>query len=212
MIQALVIALVALLLAHDSAPALPVVRDLPPAAVWLGSLVPLALLCLAQHAALLACGRVIDRTGSWRPFAIAETIRAATPLVAAAVHAVNVIVLGWLVAVRKAIGGDFIFMDEALATLPPLLVFMVGWASYFPIDRRIREASVYRSIGETGRVPSLPSLSGYVLDQARHHLLIVLVPVSILLAWSELVDRSLPRLAEWSGLSDSRSIDAAGPQ
>jgi Zn-dependent protease with chaperone function len=209
MIQALVIALVALLLAHDSTTALPVFRHLPDDAVWLASLIPFAFLALAQHVALLVCGRMIDRTGARRPFAFADTVRAATPIATVAIQGFNIIVLGWLLTVRHALGGDYILIDEALATLPPLLVIIGGWASYYPIDRRIREASLFRSLGETGRAPSLPSAAGYVLDQARHHLLVVLVPISVLLAWTELVDRALPRVAEHLRLDGSRSLDTA---
>lgn len=188
MIHALIIALVAFVIARDGVPDLPLLREIDPRAVWIGSLLPMAALVLLLQIMLRWCSRGLERTGRWMYIRIAEGVLSSSRWCAVMFQGVNIILLGWLDAVREALGGNLILIDEAIATLPPLLVFILGWAFFYPIDRQLREASIIRTLDTTGAVPDMPTRWGYTLDQVRHHLLIVLVPISLILGWSELVD------------------------
>lgn len=188
MIHVLIIMLVAIVAGRDGVDGLPFVQGLTPGSVMWWTLAPLAALTLALQAFLMWCGRMLDRTGRWRWVHLADGALASSRYIAVMFHAVAVIGLGWLDVVRENVGGNLILLDEALATLPPLLVFVLGWASYYPIDRRLREASILRQLDTTGQMPRMPTRWEYVWEQTRHHLLIVLVPVTLILTWTDAVD------------------------
>ncbi len=102
---------------------------------------------------------------------------------------------GWLRALRSALG-DWILLDELLAMLPTLLAVTASWWLYYPIDRRLREASLLRQIDEGRPIFPIWSRGQYVLAQVRHQLALVGVPLLILMAWTETVYMLGPR---WLG-------------
>lgn len=206
MIHVLVIALVVMVIAADSMPGARAAADPWHAAAW--AFAPQAGLVVILWLALRLCGRGMDRTGSWVWVRAAEGAMGASRLTAVLLQAVSLFLLGWLEAARRIVGGDRIFIDEALATLPPLLVFVCGWAVHYPIDRRLREGALMHALDTTGMVPRMPTRRVYVADHVRHHLLIVLVPVSILLAWAEAVVRAAQAAAERTAWS-AAAIEAA---
>ncbi len=92
--------------------------------------------------------------------------------------------LGWLTLVRAGVG-DLVVVDEALVMLPTLLIVLACWWLHHPIDRRLREATIMRRADQGLPVYPLMSRGRYVFNQARHQLGILLVPLLILMAWSE---------------------------
>ncbi|TVQ31935.1 MAG: hypothetical protein EA376_08085 [Phycisphaeraceae bacterium] len=135
---------------------------------------------------LMRLARLIDRTGSVRLVNAGERIVLLSQILATAVHAVAVLALGWLDAVR-AVTGNLVLVDEAIAILPPLLVFVAGWWSFYPIERRLREAMLLRTLDRGEPVHPIPTRWAYVCDQARHKALIILAPLALILAWHEIV-------------------------
>ncbi len=87
----------------------------------------------------------------------------------------------------------------AIAVAPALLVIGAGWASYYPIDARLRQARLFGAVerGETVYPPR--SLGEYLLDQFRHQMLIVLLPIGLLMAWGETLVFLTPTVARWMG-------------
>lgn len=209
MLHLLLIAMMAVVLARDGAPGIPVHAGLAPGLVASVTATCTALLMLGQHAAMLVCGRGLDRSGSWRFVAAAEFVMTAARWAALALHAWAVFGLGWLDAVRTGLGGNWIAVDELLAAAPPLVVVVMGWASYYSIDRRLREASLLSALDAGATPPSLPTRLHYVVDQARFQVLLVVVPVGLIASWAEGADRALARLpAPWS-LTDTWQGSAA---
>lgn len=188
MIHVLIIMLVAIVAGRDGVAGLPFVQGLRPGAVALWTLAPMAAIVVALQTFLMWCGRRLDRSGRWRWVHLADGALASSRYIAVMFQAIAVIGLGWLDVVRERLGGNLILIDEALATLPPLLVFVLGWASYYPIDRRLREASILRQLDTTGQMPRMPTRWEFVWEQTRHHLLIVLAPVTLILTWTDTVD------------------------
>ncbi len=92
--------------------------------------------------------------------------------------------LGALLIVRQAMG-DFILIDELIIMAPPLLMLMWGWWTYYPIDRRLREATMIRRLDEGGPVYPIWSRRQYLVSQVRHQLALMLVPLLAMLAWIE---------------------------
>ncbi|MDX2115183.1 MAG: M48 family metallopeptidase [Planctomycetota bacterium] len=192
MIHALLIVIVAAVLVHDAAElALPF--PLAPGevvSITLGAALALALITTGW---MIACGRALDRSGSGAFVRLADTGATVASFAAVALHLVAIFGLGWAHAVRTAVGERVPALDELLAIAPPVALLVWIWAAYYPIDRRVREASLLRTI-EFGVVPPLPTRGQYVLDHLRHSVLLVLLPVTAILAWGESVDMAAARL------------------
>ncbi|GJQ30863.1 MAG: hypothetical protein HBSAPP03_27470 [Phycisphaerae bacterium] len=108
----------------------------------------------------------------------------------------SILGLGWLDVVR-AVTGDLILIDELLAIAPALAFIILTWWSYEPIERRLREALLWRELHDPAGVPvhPIPSRAVAVWHHTRHGLLVVVLPLSAILAWSELIDRVWPEIA-----------------
>ena len=93
----------------------------------------------------------------------AERAVGASRVVGVVAHIVAVFWLGWLVAIRRLVG-DLVLVDELLAVLPVVVLFVAGWTSLYPIDRRIREAVIVRSLDEGLPIEPYVSLSAHVIS------------------------------------------------
>ncbi len=189
MLQAIVIALVGVLALHDSFPGL-FARPVTPAQAWpvalaeVGSCLAIALL---THVALFLCGRALDRSGSGRALRAADRSLTLSRFAVLASHAWMVLGAGWIDAVR-ALLGDLVVVDELVATAPPMLTIVAGWWSAYPIERRLHEAGLVARLDAGASVHPAPSRARYVLDRTRHDLLLIVVPLALIGAWSESVD------------------------
>lgn len=182
--HALIISLFVALHLHDAMSG----RDPPheAAAIGLWLLSGHALLWLIQHLACLHAGGRLDRNGQVSALIFAERVTLGVRLIATVATGFALVRLGWLGAVRKAVG-DFILLDELLAILPTLTLFTATLWSFEPIDRRLKEAVLWREL-RTGRPVHAPrSRSAYVIYHLRHTMLMILVPLAAILAWEEAV-------------------------
>ncbi len=196
MIQVLLMLMVGSLVAHDALPSS--ARHHPEQWSWWVAgltLAPMLAMALTAHGALRRCGAGLDRDGMARHLVAADRVITLTRIAAAGFHAWAVLSLGWLDCVRGVVG-DIPAGDELLALAPALGVIAAGWASYFDIDRRLREASFIGSLDESQPVRTMPTRWQYVSDQVRHHVLILLVPITGISAWSESVDLGARRFLE----------------
>ncbi|MEX0885359.1 MAG: M48 family metallopeptidase [Phycisphaeraceae bacterium] len=93
--------------------------------------------------------------------------------------------LRWL----RSLTGDLVLLDELVFLAPTLGMLAAVWVFYYPIERRIREASLMGRL-DTGR-PIYPLLTRgqYVLSQVRHQMALILVPLLMIMTWSQLVER-----------------------
>lgn len=172
------------------------------------STLPFLLLIGVTHAAIWACGRIVDRTGSWRSAQLAERIAIWSRFAAVLVHAGNVYFLQILQAVRVLVG-NAIVLDELIVVLPVLLSWTASWWSIEPIDRRLREAALLRHIDHGLTVYPLLSRSSYVWMSFRHGVLTLLVPMLAIMSWGEIVDR-FAAARQWAD-SSSPSPDPRTP-
>lgn len=110
---------------------------------------------------------------------------------ALAVHAVSILVGGWLSIVRGATG-DLILVDELLAMAPPLLAFGLIWASAYDIDRCLHESARVRRLDD-GR-PLWPTLGrgAWVLGRFRVHILMLGLPLLFVLGGGEAATSLVP--------------------
>lgn len=94
--------------------------------------------------------------------------------------------LGLLTALRATIG-DLVLLDEMLALSLPIAMLIFGWWADYPIDRRLREATLMRSIDAGLPIQAIWTRSEYLLGQVRHQLALMLVPLLVLLGWLEAI-------------------------
>lgn len=152
------------------------------------ALPPFAILCLLAYLWIRRCTVLMDKAGSWRAAQLGEKIAIWTRIAAVVVHAFNVLGLDWVRAVRGAVG-NLIVVDELLAAAPVIAVWTFTWWAIEPIDRRIHEATLIRHLDQG--YPLYPALSRgrFVWMSFRHGVLLLALPMTILMAWSEIVDR-----------------------
>lgn len=198
MMHLLVIALAACVFIHDSNGRSAMADEFPSSWIAALSIGPQVVIALFVWAWLWRCGRKLDRTGSPAYLGSADSVLSMSRLLIVGIQLVSVLWLGWLDVVRDAIG-DSVLVDEAVATAPALLAIIAGWAAYYPIDTRLRHARLFAAMerGETVYPP--PTRGQYLLDQMRHQMLIVLVPIALLMAWSETLAMLAPTIARWMG-------------
>ncbi|MBM4107672.1 MAG: hypothetical protein FJ255_02490 [Phycisphaerae bacterium] len=191
-----------------------------PRGAWVvaATLAPLALLAAAVHAVSIHTARRLDRGAPFRAANTAEGALGAARLVGGACYAGGVLILGWPDVVRGAMGNT-ILLDELVIAAPFLAFLVVGWVSIWGVDRRLREATMLKHLDDGAEpVPPLGA-AAFVLMSTRHHLLLVLVPVAMVMAWTELVDRGLGAIGSrlerggglpaWLGSMESASAAAA---
>ncbi len=172
----------------------PLLRPWPGCAVFLGTL---AVLWLAAHVWIVRQGRLLDQRGGLRAIRRADLILGLSRLGALLVHLGAVFGLGWVGVVRGAVG-DTVLLDEFLASLPLLVFVLAGWWSIYPIDRRVRDAALLRRLDEGLSVHPPPSRAGFVISAARHQMALVLVPLLLIMAWSEGAERAFTEMG-WPG-------------
>jgi Zn-dependent protease with chaperone function len=161
-------------------------------AVLGGVVLAVALVQLGAHLACLALAQRMDRTGRWSAARAAHRCVAVARWATLASLAIGLHGWGLLEGVRLIVGGDRVLIDEAVAIAPLVLGMVWGWRAIAPIEQRVRDATLLRRL-DAGALPA-PShgTRGYVVDQVRHQLLTLLVPVALLSGWWELGRRVLP--------------------
>lgn len=158
------------------------------------TLVPMALLWLGVTGSCIAAGRNIDRSGSMQNVRFAEQSLLIGMFLAAAINVVGIAWFGWLEAVRGVVG-DLIVIDELLAIFPTGCFMIGAWWAIEPIERRLKEATLLRELQSGAPIWAPPSRVDYVIDQFRHHVLLVLIPLLLVAIWQEGILR-VPAWAE----------------
>ncbi len=193
------IVLIASVVLHDGLPGDGVgsgIAPRPPTSLdWIATgamLLAMVAIAAATHAVCWAATRMIDRRGSLAAVRSADRMLLAGQTLAVVTHVLGVFIGGWVDVVRWGLGvGDLIIVDEAIAILPAIMVIAVGWWSFYPIERRLRESVWMRVLEEGHPLYPTPTRSQFVLSSVRHQLLLTLVPLLMIGAWSESVDRAL---------------------
>lgn len=166
---------------------LPLGPDVVPAwaaaAITLGTMVAAG---LAVQVSAMWAARRID-AGRLRSVRRHDRVVMAMRLACVLAHAVGVLVLGWLDAVRR-VTGDIVLVDEAITVLPLLLSFVASWWSSYPLERRLREAVLIRELDEGKPVHPIPSRWSQIVLNIRHQMLLGLLPMLAVTAWTEVLE------------------------
>ncbi|MDX9911181.1 MAG: M48 family metalloprotease [Phycisphaerales bacterium] len=98
---------------------------------------------------------------------------------------------GWLSAARS-LAGDLVLVDDVIALAPIVLALAGVWWTQEPVARRVREAMFMRELDAGGPIYPSASRPAWVWFQMRHQALFLLVPLALISAWSESVERFWP--------------------
>lgn len=162
---------------------------------WAGTaamFVTMAAIAIITQIVCWASARLIDRRGSWRAIRSAERMVMAGQVLTVVAHVLGVLVGGWMEVVRFGLGlGDIIVIDEIICVLPAILVISSGWWSFYPIERRLRETVWLRVLEDGLPLYPTPTRWQFVSSNIRHQVLLTLVPLIMIGAWSESVDNVL---------------------
>lgn len=191
----LVMMVLVVLLRDNLAPAgdMGLITAMPAWVVVLCSLAVYALPAVVLLIPLGTIGKGIDRTGRASLVRLADKLCQGVRWGALGSHIVAVFFLGWLDAVRMIVG-DFVIVDEMIALAPALLVVVVSWWAMYPIDRRLREATVMSALDHGHDMPRMLTRWQFVGERVRHEFGLVLVPVALMIGWWE----GTERLAVWA--------------
>ncbi len=91
-------------------------------------------------------------------------------------------------------------LDELLVASPVLLTLVFTWWSMAPAERAMQELTIIRRLDEGGVVAPLPTRWQSVWQHMRFTMLLVLVPISLMIAWHDtlaLAPRWLGAWGEW---------------
>ncbi len=185
----LIIALFVVVFTRESFGA-PLLGESPePARVVALSLVPLVVLWLGLWVWIRGCTRAMDRRGSVRAIRRAEDGAAAFRWAVLLAHAGNVFAIGLLDLVRRWIG-DVVLIDElCVLAIPVVAIGAMHWAMY-PVERRIREAVLFRRLEEGRPVHPFPGRWRYTWASFRQSVLFMGAPLTLILAWGQLSARA----------------------
>jgi STE24 endopeptidase len=187
MFQLWIISLFIVLIVRDSMREPLLAHWLTPAGSAAAVLVPFAAVALTVHLLVSSRLRRLNK-GDFNAVVNAELIVLAGRWVAVFLHATGVLLFGWLDLVRSLVG-NVIVVDEAIALAPALIVFILGWTSFYPIERAMRESTIIRSFDQGTPIYPIPSRAQFVGLNLRHNLLLSVVPLLLILGWAEAVDR-----------------------
>jgi Zn-dependent protease with chaperone function len=146
---------------------------------------PKLLLALMYQTACMGTRRKLGRDGGQRTLNRLEKFTSALPLILLGLFACD-LAFGYLRVVRLALPHT-VLIDELVVLLPTLLLVMMSWWSYYPVDRRLREAAIFRHADEGRPIYPLMSRGQYLSMQARHQFGLLLLPLLAVYAWVEAI-------------------------
>lgn len=177
------------------------VQPLAPHLAWLPIPATLALWTVLQIAARRAA-RTLHKPGGVRRIQSLYRLLDATRWASLALLVGGVFVCGWDAWLRAWLP-TLPLIDELLIASPVLLTLIVTWWSMAPVERAMQELTIIRRLDEGGVVAPLPTRWQSVWQHMRFTMLLVLVPISLMIAWHD----TLALAPKWLGASGQWLID-----
>lgn len=158
---------------------------LGPLPVLLIVLAPKLLLALAYQTACMRTRRKLGHADGQRTLNRLERFTSALPFILLGLFALD-LAIGALRVVRLALQ-HIVLIDELVVLTPTLLVAALSWWSYYPVDRRLREAILFRRADAGKPVYPLLSRTQHLSMQLRHQFGLLLLPLLAVFGWSEML-------------------------
>lgn len=157
----------------------------------------LTFLALLFAAVAAATGRALDQRGDFKAYSTLQR----THLFLCCLGALAVVLVGSLLhfpahalSVAHAFAPFLFGLPDLLLVAPFSLFVLALWWLAYPVDARLSEALLYRTLSSGAPLYPIPSRLRYVLDLARHQLLLILLPILLVSAWQDAADAIAPRL------------------
>lgn len=99
---------------------------------------------------------------------------------------------GWHRLVQRWLGGDVVLFDLLFTIAPPLAGLFLTWIVHHPAMRRLRDSITLRAADEGRAVHTPPGRLRYAFLQLRLNVLFMLVPLLLIVTWSDCIDLWLP--------------------
>lgn len=147
----------------------------------------------------------LEKTGRTRHIVRAERLLSAARTAVIGIHAYGVFSLGWVQFARE-LSHRAPIVSELVAALPPLVALILVFAAYAPIQKRLREALLWRFLHDGRPVGRSMNRWQLVWEHVRHSILLALVPLLLLRVWISVGDAALgvsklsTDAAAWAGL------------
>ncbi|MEM1354189.1 MAG: M48 family metallopeptidase [Planctomycetota bacterium] len=148
-------------------------------------LLPKTLLGIVYWQSCRLTRRQLGKPAGQRRFQRTERLTSLLPLLALLLLGVDLFCGG--LRHLRVVFHNAIAIDELLLLLPTLLLVVFGWWAYYPIDRRMREAGLLRRADEGLPVYPIWGRRQFVVAQVRHQMLLLLIPLALIMVWSEAV-------------------------
>lgn len=132
--------------------------------------------------------RIVERSGSRKALRRSEVVG---PLAILFVVIVQVGALAFfdIQAVVRDVVGDLILIDEVIVLAPALLSMVLIWNSQYSMSRLLREAELMRRLDRGEVVYPIWTRGEYLLALVRLHFVMILLPITLLIGWRELIDQ-----------------------
>jgi len=152
------------------------------------AIAPILLALLGQWLVVcVAASRLARRRGA-RWIVAAERALLGAQWIILISYAGSVLACGWHRWVQVFFGGDVILADLIITITPPLLGLWLTWIIHYPIVRRLRDAIALRALDEGVPLRPVQGRLRYALLQMRLHVLFLLIPLLLIVTWSEIVE------------------------
>lgn len=148
-------------------------------------LLPKLLLAAAYGWSCLRTLKRLGKTNGQRIYRRNQRFTEILPLLALLLFGSDLLVGG--LRVLRITMQNTVALDETILVLPTFALILFGWWCYYPIDRRLRESAVIRQADAGLPIYPIWSRSDYVINQVRHQMLLLLLPLMAVLIWSESV-------------------------
>lgn len=143
---------------------------------WLGGILAAVMLLLT------ITRKKLEKTGRYRNIAASDKLLSFGRAAVVSIHAYALIELGWSVTASK-LTHNLPVLREFITALPPLLGFVALYWAYAPIQRRLREALLWRHLHQGRPILADQSRLQIVWEHIRHSILLGLIPILLLAAW-----------------------------
>lgn len=147
-------------------------------------LVLMATLVAAAWALFALLAARLEKTGRTLHIVRAERLLSVSRAAVVGMHAYGVFALGWSESARAAVGGLPV-IDDLTAAAPALAALVLLYAGYAPIQKRLREAVLFRFLHEGRPIGRALTRWQLVWEHVRHSILLALVPLLLLRVWIE---------------------------
>jgi len=145
-------------------------------------LLPKLLLAVSYQLACMRTRRRLGTDGGQRSMRRLEAFTSILPIMLLMLFASD-LALGGLRELRIVLRHTLL-IDELLILLPTLATAALAWWSYYPIDRRLREALIFR-LADAGKPVYPLQTRGQYLSQQMRHQLVLLLPMLAVFTWAE---------------------------